>query len=383
MDTIKHIYCKKVKIDLTKNQKEKIDFWLRKCCDVYNVALQEKIYYYQSTKKYLNLYDQKKELVDIKNFDSSFNDVPNKSLQEIIFRVDKSFKKFFKGFGFPNYKKYLNTIEFVKTDVRLIDNNLYLPKIKTKIKTYEIIENGWTSVQIKKQYNDYYLIFRYLKNHNIRYENNDILGVDLGLKSLYTDSNNKSCNRFSLKLIKKYNNRKGILNKSLSKKLKGSKRFKKVKKQLNKSYQRLNNTKMDFLHKSSLVLLKNNESIMNIGDIKIQKIINKYTDKNINSKSNKGMIKSFYMNSLGIYKNILMYKGVKYNKLINFVSEVNTSKTCSCCGWKNNNLKLSDRVFTCIECNNSIDRDYNSAVNMKLVGSTSFMINKTCSVTIN
>ena len=140
---------------------------------------------------------------------------------------------------------------------------------------------------------------------------------------------------------------------------------------------------MDFLHKSSLVLLKNNESIMNIGDIKIQKIINKYTDKNINSKSNKGMIKSFYMNSLGIYKNILMYKGVKYNKLINFVSEVNTSKTCSCCGWKNNNLKLSDRVFTCIECNNSIDRDYNSAVNMKLVGSTSFMINKTCSVTIN
>jgi putative transposase len=369
MNTYKHIYCKKVKIIPTKNQKETFDFWLRKCKDLYNTAIQEKIYYYQAKHKYLNIYEQKKELIDIKEFDDSFKDVPNKSLQEIIFRVDKTFKSYFKGNGFPKYKKNIDTIEFVKEDVRLKENKLYLPKIKNSIKATEIIQENWTSVQLKKQYNDYYLIFRYISNQIFSTENNDILGVDLGLKSLYTDSNGNSCKRLSLKLIKKYNKRKDKLNRSLSSKKKGSIEFKKVKKHLNKVYNRLNNTKNDYLHKKSLELLKCKESTINIGDINIQSII----DKNKNKKSKKGLIKSFYTNSLGIFKNIIVYKSIKYNKIVNLVSERNTSKTCSCCGWIKENLKLSDRVFIC-ECGNSIDRDYNSAINMKLLGSSKTLI---------
>jgi len=148
MNTFNHIYSKKIKIYPTKNQKETFDFWIRKCKYLYNVALEEKIVYYKSTGKYLNIYEQKKELVDIKDFDSSWKDVPNKSLQEIIFRVDKSFKSFFKGGGFPKFKSDLNSIEFVKNDVRLKDDKLYLPKIKSSIKFSENIKNNWTSVKL-------------------------------------------------------------------------------------------------------------------------------------------------------------------------------------------------------------------------------------------
>jgi len=378
----KYISSKKIKINLIKSQRETIDFWLRKCCTIYNTALQERIYYYQSTKKYLSLYEQKKELVDIKEYDKAFKDVPNKSLQEIIFRIDKTFKAFFNGFGFPKYKKHLDTIEFVKTDVRIIDGKLYLPKIKTFIKTTESVESDWTSVQLKKQYDNYYLIFRYLKEIKVEYKNDNILGVDLGLKTLYTDSNQNSCDRLSQKLIKKYNKRKNILNQSLSVKVKGSNQFRKVKKHINKSYERLNNTKLDYLHKCSLILLKNEEGVINVGDIKIQKIVDSLIKNEFYTSSNKGTVKSFYMTSLGIFKNILKYKGIKYNKHINFVNERNTSKTCSCCGWINNKLKLEDRVFVCKECKNSIDRDYNSAINMKWLGSSSSMINnRTCSTT--
>ena len=41
------------------------------------------------------------------------------------------------------------------------------------------------------------------------------------------------------------------------------------------------------------------------------------------------------------------------------------SKICSCCGWKNSDLKLTDRVFECKVCNNIIDRDMNAAINLK------------------
>ena len=42
-----------------------------------------------------------------------------------------------------------------------------------------------------------------------------------------------------------------------------------------------------------------------------------------------------------------------------------SSKTCSCCGWKNDNLTLKDRVFKCDICKNEIDRDLNASINLK------------------
>ncbi|CAM4361474.1 IS200/IS605 family element transposase accessory protein TnpB [Bacillus albus] len=40
-----------------------------------------------------------------------------------------------------------------------------------------------------------------------------------------------------------------------------------------------------------------------------------------------------------------------------------SSKTCSCCGQKKSDLKLSDRVYTC-DCGNVIDRDLNASINL-------------------
>ena len=42
-----------------------------------------------------------------------------------------------------------------------------------------------------------------------------------------------------------------------------------------------------------------------------------------------------------------------------------SSKTCSCCGERKYDLKLSDRVFVCKKCGLVIDRDYNAALNLQ------------------
>jgi putative transposase len=44
-----------------------------------------------------------------------------------------------------------------------------------------------------------------------------------------------------------------------------------------------------------------------------------------------------------------------------------SSKLCSCCGWKNLDLKLTDRVFECKVCYMKIDRDYNASLNLKQI----------------
>ncbi|MCQ2170693.1 MAG: transposase, partial [Bacteroidales bacterium] len=41
-----------------------------------------------------------------------------------------------------------------------------------------------------------------------------------------------------------------------------------------------------------------------------------------------------------------------------------SSKTCSVCGWKNDNLTLANRSWTCPQCGTKHDRDVNAAVNI-------------------
>lgn len=39
-------------------------------------------------------------------------------------------------------------------------------------------------------------------------------------------------------------------------------------------------------------------------------------------------------------------------------------KTCSCCGWINEDLTLADRIFVCQQCGLILDRDVNAARNL-------------------
>jgi len=41
-----------------------------------------------------------------------------------------------------------------------------------------------------------------------------------------------------------------------------------------------------------------------------------------------------------------------------------TSKTCSDCGEKNADLKLSDREWACVACGATHDRDHNASINI-------------------
>ena len=67
------------------------------------------------------------------------------------------------------------------------------------------------------------------------------------------------------------------------------------------------------------------------------------------------------------FKTLLLNKADSHG---GFVESVNqwypSSKLCSNCGDRKSDLKLSDRVYCCQQCNLIIDRDLNSAINLKL-----------------
>jgi transposase len=55
-------------------------------------------------------------------------------------------------------------------------------------------------------------------------------------------------------------------------------------------------------------------------------------------------------------------------KLFHLDTYYPSSKTCSCCGNKNEKLTLEDRVWVCPKCSTMLDRDKNAARNLLLQG---------------
>lgn len=73
--------------------------------------------------------------------------------------------------------------------------------------------------------------------------------------------------------------------------------------------------------------------------------------------------------SFSMFRNQLEYKCRWYGKELVIIDRFYpSSKTCSRCGWKNKDLKLSDRTFICKNCGLEIDRDLNAAINIQAVG---------------
>ena len=69
------------------------------------------------------------------------------------------------------------------------------------------------------------------------------------------------------------------------------------------------------------------------------------------------------------FVNMLQYKGKwKGCNIIQIDQFYPSSKTCSVCNWKKEDLKLSDRSWICPNCGTAHDRDINAAKNILTYG---------------
>ena len=68
----------------------------------------------------------------------------------------------------------------------------------------------------------------------------------------------------------------------------------------------------------------------------------------------------------GMFVDMLKYKARWYgNNILQIGRFEPSSKTCSCCGYINKDLTLSNREWICFNCGVLHDRDINAAINIK------------------
>ncbi len=177
------------------------------------------------------------------------------------------------------------------------------------------------------------------------------IGLDIGIKTFLSGSdgstveNPKFLRDSQAKLTKAQRN--------LSRKKKGSARRKKAKLKTARIHNNIANKRKDFIHKETTRLVTEFDFI-GIEDLNVAGMV-----------KNHKLAKSISDASFSEFYSVLSYKAAWHGKeVIKIGRFYPSSKTCSCCGWKNDELTLSDRIFKCKSCNFEIDRDHNASINI-------------------
>jgi putative transposase len=280
------------------------------------------------------------------------------TLQQELLHLDSAYKKFFKGQGFPKFKKKSNyqTIT-APTGIRVDKNKIKFPKLGLlKTSGLREMEGKLKSGTITKTLTNKYFISLNVDDRKKLpklKKGKKVTGIDLGLTNFMTLSDGTKID--NPKLSKAYQHRLTHLQRKLSKCQIGSKNRDKARLQLALLNEKIVNKRKDFLHKLSTKLVRENQA--NI--FKVEKL-------NVEGmKQNHHLAGVISDASWSEFIRMLKYKALWNGKqVIQVDTFFPSSKLCSKCGVKNTKLTLNDRTWTC-KCGQEHDRDINAAINLK------------------
>lgn len=355
------------------------------CCRfVYNQILAKKIKLYKNDKndKFLsnktncNNYcnrELKKEYLWLKEVDKF-------ALTNSIYSLDNAYKNFFRRIkqstdkaGFPKFKSkhnhyYSYTTNFTNNNIKVLfdDNLVQLPKLgKVKAKLHRKFKGRILFATISKvPSGKYFVSFNVECQHEELSKNNNSIGIDLGIKDLLITSDGETFD--NQKLTYKYENKLSKLQRQLSHKKIGSNKYKKQTKKIAKLHEKINNKRLDNLHKISSRIIKENQFIFS-------------EDLNI-----KGMVKNHNLakaiSDMGWFEltRQLQYKSDWNNKIYHKVNRYYaSSQLCNICGYQNKDTKnLSVREWECPICHTKHNRDINASINILNQGMKDIKLNK-------
>nr|MDJ0576134.1 RNA-guided endonuclease TnpB family protein [Xenococcaceae cyanobacterium MO_234.B1] len=302
-------------------------------------------------------------------------------LQATTKHLEQAMKNWFSGRGRkPRFKakKKKQSISFPQ-NVTLVNDCLKIPKVglvKTKITQSIEGEIKTVTISVTTTGKYYASIGLDLGEREIEQSTQgQVLGIDLGLKDYcYGYNGQDSWSVKHPKWLKGHERNLRKQQKQLSRRKKGSKRREKARKLVARVHERLSNARQDFLHKLSRKISDENQVVI-VENLNIKGMVKKRCDPaevpsaKERAPRHRKLSKSISQSGWGMFLNFLEYKlKDKGGVLVEIDRFFPSSKLCSNCGHKYQDLQLSEREWTCSVCETKHSRDENAAKNIRLEG---------------
>ena len=391
----------KLRIYPTEEQTQLISQTLGCCRKLYNEHLQEKNEFYienilpiksKATKTEINaVYKtfKPKTEKEWKVVYPYLTEVSSTSLQQARMDCDNAFVNFFKAkngsrkgkSGFPKFKsKKDNHQSYREPNTNencqcLFENRIVkIPKLGKVIFKDRAFPKWWNQIQklcsmtiSKSCSGNYYVSILFeISPCNYKVENRkEAIGLDFSPSEMYVSSENqtgkdfgyiaqKQAHKKQLKRLERRLARKQFLKDPTSPRKLPSKNREKARIKLARLEEYIADSRKDWIEKETLRLVTSYDKIV-VEDLNLKGISAFLRNaKNMNDTS------------WATFVSRLQAKGKDYHcNVIKADRYFPSSKLCSCCGWKYEGLKLSEREWTCCNCGTHHIRDVNAAINLK------------------
>lgn len=331
---------------------------------VYNWALERRRTYYQEHGQGISKKQLSAELTALKNQPDTtwLKDADSQALQQALRDLDGAFEAFFaKRAHYPRFRsRKRDTPTFrVPQRVKLVDGSVYVPKVGwVRIRQSRATDGIIKGATFKRS-----AAGKWFVTLTTEFEMPDVplpspdpalvVGVDAGLVSLITtDDGSKVAAPKHLRCAEK---RLARAQRDLSRKRKGSSNRAKARLHVARLHEKVRNQRLDHLHKLTTRLIETADAVC-------------IEDLSLKGLARTKLAKSFHDAALGELRTQLAYKARWNRKRLVVIDRFYaSSKACSVCGFINQNLKLSDRSWSCA-CGLTHDRDVNAASNIRSEG---------------
>ncbi len=396
------LLCKKIKIEVSEQGTEALEFMQDKSRGLYNWWVMR----LRNGERW-NLERAKKSLRESKQYDPELRHVYGKLLAEVYFRLDKAMQAFFRRVaagekpGFPRVKPrhQFFTLCYPAMYLEVQGKTIILPTgggHNWGPKRYPNIVAHLTEdppahfheVAVSRDARgNYYCSFVYddaeqsdqggetkpskqrkkRKPRPLRDEG--VVAFDLGIKTLATGYNDQG--RFyhigGFKGYRWYNKQLDKIRSKRDKCKKKSRRYIHLSKVYKRVAEKKRRKQQDCLHKAShLIAHRLAERAVVIGDLsQRQMVIQKKEDETPKERNKRRIRNRMVYNDWGLYGFVQMleYKCLRFGKELSILDERDTTRMCHVCKHKQD-MPLWKRTYRCENCGLVMDRDENSAVNI-------------------
>lgn len=377
----------KTEIKPTKKQIELIHQTFGNTRYVYNQFIKLNLKRIEEKQSVISGYDYSKMINNDPERPDWLTKSPSKAIKQAIINGNKAIWDYLKGDkGRPNFKKKTrdNNFYLIGT-IKVERHRIFLPKLKwVRLKEFGYIPNNVKSATVSMKNGRYYVSCLVHETKDERVPTSDQgIGIDFGLKDQFITKNEKipSINKSNKikKLEKKLKQKQRALSRKYENNMTNKVYHKKGKKKgqlksfdwirplhecknlnkqrlaVNKLYERIARIRTDYNQKALQSILKQKPSFVVIEDLNVRGLMkNKHLSKSISKAQ-------WFMSRLFLTQQCEKL-GIELRLAPRFYP---SSKLCSECGYKNKDLKLKDRSWTCPECNVFHDRDINASINLE------------------
>jgi len=318
-----------------------------------------------------------------------YEEIYSQVLQDVLRRVDKAFKAFFRRVkkgqkpGYPRYKGEgsYHSFTYPQSGFSLTsDNRVCLSKIgsiKVKFpigKKAHPPQGAMKTCTIKREGEHWFVVFTCEVEQELVYHPSlEAVGLDLGLLHFATLSTGEQI--ANPRHLRRAEERLKKQQQGLARKKRGSKRRRKAGQQIGKIHHHIRNQRRDFHHKEARKLVMR-YGILCFEDLKPANMSRRPKPKQDettgqylpNGASRKaGLNKSIRDAGWGQFVRICEGKAESAGARVLKVNPKNTSQRCSQCGVMVPK-DLEERWHSCPSCGAELDRDHNSALDILRLG---------------